>query len=378
MSLNYQSKYDFDRSLRLRFRDLKPSGTLMQRFLSLYSFNVDYEQKGNLSALSPAFGFELTDRLSLGVAMNVWDSSLLANNEWETVTERRTFTRRAVDNLRLGTTSFRTIIAGNDTYEKYEDVEGTNYTFGVLYKPTQRLSLGAVYHTAYSTDVRYTKIDRYRNPFGAEVYRTKLRIEWPAAMGVGVAYRFPNDKLTLSLDVTRRNWDSFIQTDPRGGLFGSDQIGLSPITRSRRLGSTRISPITGMSKDRSPHDPTYTVRIGAEYVFVNPNKVRQTYLPSLRAGVFYDPEPASGREDTWWGVKQGDGDPDDYYGVALGTGVLIKNRVNIDLAYQYRWGTNVRKDTITNSNGRGPDLFERGFSVDVDQHLIYLSTVIYF
>ena len=135
----------------------------------------------------------------------------------------------------------------------------------------------------------------------------------------------------------------------------------------------RTSPITGLPKKLSPHDSTYTVRLGAEYVFVKDNASKQDYLPSLRAGAFYDPEPASGRKHGFFGVTKGDGDPDDYYGFALGAGVLIKNRVNIDAAYQYRWGRDVKADTFA-----GSVPFENGFSEDVDQHQFYLSTVIYF
>ena len=378
LSLNYQRKYDFDRSLDFRVRFPGRASTPIANILGLTTVDIDYEQKGGLSALSPAFGFELTDRLSLGVAMNIWDSSLVPDNEWRSSTKRRSFVHRVVAPLG-GNPIFATLIGQANTYEKYEDVEGINYTFGVLYRPTERLSLGAVYHTAYSTDVKYTRIDRLRNPFGANFYKSKIRIEWPGAIGVGAAYRFPNDKLTLSLDVTRRNWDRFVQSDPRQRPL--DDVGLpEPIPSILGLAqfirgdNERISPITGMSTWRTPHlDPTYTVRLGAEYVFVNHKKPKQNYLPSLRAGIFYDPEPASGRRDTWWGVSRGDGDPDDYYGFALGAGVLIKNRVNIDLAYQYRWGTNVRKDTLA-----GAGLIERGFSADVEQHLLYLSTVIYF
>jgi len=362
LSLNYQRKYDFDRSLDFRARVLNRIPVSIAWILDLASWDIDYYQEGGLSALSPAFGFELTDRLSLGVVANIWDSSLISNNKWKSSTERRLFGQQIVDSLVGGNTVAYLTRGFANTYEEYDDVDGVNYTFGALFKPTERLSIGAVYHTGYSTDVEYTRLNRilfYRGPIaskGIDFYQSTLRIEWPGAIGLGAAYRFPNDKLTLSLDVTRRNWDRFVQIDPREGL------------------GARISPITGLSKWRSPHDPTYTVRLGGEYVFFNPDKPRQTYLPSLRAGLFYDPEPASGRKDTWWGVQyKGNGDPDDYYGVALGGGLLIKNRVNLDLAYQYRWGNNVRKDTLA---GAGP--VERGFSEDVDQHVVYLSTVIYF
>ncbi len=66
--------------------------------------------------------------------------------------------------------------------------------------------------------------------------------------------------------------------------------------------------------------------------------------------------------------KRGTGDPDDFYGFSLGAGVLVKDRINLDIAYIYRWGNNARSDTF--------GLF--GTDADVDQHNIYVSTVVYF
>ena len=349
VSLNLQHKYDFARQLNFRAR---------YPFSNIH-VNVDFDQKGSLSALSPAFGVELTGRLSVGLAVNLWDSALIPNNKWHSRTKRRIL--------------FPGQVFYNNTYEHYDDFEGVNYTFGALYKPTARLSLGAVYHTTFAADVHYT---RRNTTYGlwSTYHRTKMRIEFPSAAGLGVAYRFPNDKLTLSLDVTRREWDQFVQIDPRARLRNYWYGPFSTYTPGTYLAGRRIDPITGLPKWRSPHDPTYTVRLGAEYVFLDQTKPIQNYLPSIRAGLFYDPEPANGRSDHLWWVKDGSGAPDDYYGVTIGGGVLIKNRVNIDALYQYRWGTNVRKDTL-----RVPqNLMEKGFDIDVAQHAFYVSTVIYF
>lgn len=360
LSLNYQRKYDMDRTLR--FHVWKPFGVSSALFGGS-NIDVDYKQEGGLGTLSPAFGFEVTERLSLGIVANIWNSSIVPDNEWRSETREGSRLHYAARRIGGGTWGSRTV--GTETIEKYENLEGINYTLGALYRVTERLTLGAVYNTAYSTDLDYTRL-QHRFALGAapDLYRSHIRIDWPAVMGVGVAYRFPNDKLTLSLDVTTRNWENYIKTDRRAGPLGR-----------------RVSAITNMPDWLNSYDPTYTVRLGAEYVFVNPKRARQDFLPSLRAGLFYDPEPASGRKDAWWGVKRGDGKPDDYYGVALGLGVLIKNRVNIDLAYQYRWGNDVRRDTLVDQgNTRTPvgGGLDRGFKEDVDQHLLYLSTVIYF
>jgi hypothetical protein len=91
------------------------------------------------------------------------------------------------------------------------------------------------------------------------------------------------------------------------------------------------------------------VRLGAEYLFIKPN-----YSIPVRAGLFYDPAPAQGS-------------PDDYYGFSLGTGIGI-GRFVLDAAYVYRFGRDVAESLIPSMN----------FSQDVDEHSIYTSLIIHF
>lgn len=345
VSLNYQRKYDFDRDLRVRFLQLGASaGSVIERLQT-----VDYKQRGILAALSPAFGFEITDTLSVGMVLNIYDQSLLPDNEWEVRQVNRI--RTAIDGVipPFGFVKFQ-------QEERYRNFEGMNFTVGTLWKPTERLSIGAVYHSKFTADVDYMLYQNVlvSNSLAGGILQRKRpqQYTFPSAFGLGVAYRFPNDKLTLTFDVTRREWDQFVILDPH----------------NLSLAMQRRSAVSGLPKWMSPHDPTYTVRLGMEYVFVNERKPKQDYLPSLRAGVFYDPEPSSGRPDRWYGLGNATGSVDDYFGVTLGVGVLIKNRVNLDAAYVYRWGTDVRKDTFGLA----------GTDADVDQHILYFSTVIYF
>ncbi len=338
LSLNYQRKFDFRRDLDFNFRLFQNAGG----FPLLSQGHIEYEQEGSLSALSPAFGFELTDRLSLGMAVNIWDQSLIPSNEWKERVRQNSWVATPI--LRAG--QFEQV-------SRYEDFDAVNYTFGARYRATERLSIGAVYHTAFSADVRYSQwMSSSMLPISFRIAKHDRRIEFPGAWGLGVAYRFPGDKLTLSLDVTRRNWDRFVEVE-RGQIFGEPR---------------RTSPITGLPKYQSYHEPTYTVRLGAEYVFFDESQPMRRYLPSLRVGAIYDPAPSGGRKVNWLGLGPVTGEPDDFYGITLGAGLLIGNRVNLDIAYQYRWGRDVRKDTFSVWD----------VDADVDQHDLYLSTVIYF
>ena len=327
LSLNYQRRYDFERRLdyRLRRTALQAAGIKHddERF--------EYRQRGSLNALSPAIGIELTKRLSIGMAANCYRPDI-GHNEWE-----ETFTVRS--NHFFGGALFGH--AHSEFRRRFRDFSGTNYTFGALWNVTQRLSVGAVYHTRFHASVKQIRSDAVYPTFtGASFLKRerKWRLEFPSAYGAGVAYRFPNDKLTLSFDVTRREWDEFVSIDYMG---------------------RRYSPVTGRRKSLSDIDPVYTARLGFEYVFINKSKFVQDYLPSLRGGLVYDPEPASR------GVA-------DFYGATFGLGVLVKDRVNVDFAYEFRYGNDVRRDAFTDVLGRSLG------NADVQHHRFMLSTVVYF
>jgi long-subunit fatty acid transport protein len=338
VSLNYQRKFDFDRDLDVAF-NVRTAGSF---FRADTRHRINVRADGSLSALSPAVAFELTNRLSVGVVANIWDQSLIPSNEWKT---RKAFRSRTRIN---GGVPFW---ASGSIDEDYTDFKGTNWTIGALYKPTQRLSLGAVFNSKLAGEVKYRNTFRLRGgSTGMAITNEDRRFEFPSSIGVGAAYRFPGDKFTLSLDVKRTEWDQFVEVDRAG---------------------RRTSPITGLAKSITEHDPTYTVRLGGEYVFFDETKPARKFLPTLRAGVFYDPEPSGGRPNTIWSKalpKKGDGEPEDYYGVTLGAGLLAWNRVNFDIAYEYRWGSDVRTDTFGTYKT----------SADVDQHRLFASTVIYF
>ncbi|MFO8056710.1 MAG: hypothetical protein R6V10_05380, partial [bacterium] len=65
-------------------------------------------------------------------------------------------------------------------------------------------------------------------------------------------------------------------------------------------------------------------------------------------------------------------DPDDYYGVAAGTGMVYENLV-FDLAYWYKWGNDVTLYTNYNKN-TGAVEEVRG---DVIQRKVMLSLIVH-
>lgn len=149
----------------------------------------------------------------------------------------------------------------------------------------------------------------------------------PLSFGVGFAYRF-SDHFTASFDVYRTNWQDFELKDSNGN---------------------KISPISGKPSSESDIDPTYQVRLGGEYLFI-----LQKYVVPLRAGAFYDPAPA-------------EGSPDDFFGFSVGSGIGV-GRFIFDIAYQYRFGRDVGSSILENLD----------FSEHVDEHTVYASVIVHF
>ncbi len=348
VSLNYQRKYDFTRKFRLKYNTAAATG----RGTPINSFYVmDFEQEGGLSTLTPAFAIEITHRLSVGASLNFWRSSFLSDNRWEQTIRTRGF--HTVGAVPWLSASF--------SRAEYKDFSGENYVVGLLWNVTDRWSLGARYDSAFTGTARYREMGvTLRSTLTTgflsvvpKVIRETRSVRFPETFAGGAAYR-PNDRLTLSLDVTRTDWNGFWVKDSAG------------VRRSLVDFSSLENPWT-----RPDFDPTHTVRFGAEYVFIPEQPDEElNRLWTLRGGLFYDEEPATDRSEGFrWLNGGGTGKPDRFYGLALGCGLLGHHRVIIDLAYQLRYGHEVNRDFI-----RGV----RGFREDVFQHRALLSTVIYF
>lgn len=350
VSLNYQHRYDFTRKFSVRRNQHTPlfRGSEMWSIFQQFSF----EQTGGLSTVSPAIAFELTHRLSLGASLNLWRSTPFNDNSWtQTI-------RDSMADFVFGETD----LALGRSKEEYKDFRGENYTLGLLWDINDRWKVGIRYDTAFTGDVDYERRGfeflTYA-PLARSSIREKRRVRFPDSLALGVAYR-ANDRLTISMDVTRTDWHDFYVKNGEG------------VRRSLVDGSNIDDRATA-----TDFDPTYTVRLGAEYVFL-PRQPPESLsrLWTLRGGLFYDEEPATGDHAKFVlgsgelrRSPRGNGDPDRFYGVALGVGVQLNQRINIDMAYQYRFGRDVNADFV-----RGVQDFEE----DVDQHRVLLSTVVYF
>jgi len=315
VSLNYQNLFDFTR---------KWDFSLMQQSIDLsVNRNIDYKQDGNLWALGLAYSLQITPRLSFGFTLNIWED-FLDDNGWEQTTRQSGSGTFMGDPFTLESMS-------HDDFS----FSGFNANLGILWNITDKVTLGVVFKTPFTADLKHksTSSSSIRFPTNpvldsssSSSFDEDEKLDMPMSYGIGFAYRH-SDRLTVSADVYRTEWNDFIRKDSQGN---------------------KTSPISGLPESESDVDATIQVRAGVEYLFIKPE-----YVIPLRGGFFYDPAPA-------------EGSPDDFYGFSLGSGIAY-GRFIFDAAYQYRFGDNVGTSILQNLD----------FSQDVDEHTVYLSLVIH-
>lgn len=331
LSISYQRKFDFTRSFDVQ---LNPSDNTVTTF--------NFDQSGGFSTISPSLAVELTEKLSVGVSFNLWRSSFLSENGWE-----KKVVSKAVTDLGGDTPQ----VTNQSTREKYTDFEGENYSIGVLWQASNKMALGLRYETAFTGKIDFQG-QLIRNGTELASIVEERKIHFPDTLTLGASYRF-NDRLTVALDVSRTDWNDFYVERASG-------------IRLSLIDGTKMNMLDDDDPVPTDFDTTYTVRLGAEYVFIpHTTGTELNRLWSLRGGLFFDQEPASGRS----GDPQGDGDPDNFYGFSAGVGLLAFQRFNFDVAYQLRYGNNVNSDFISGV---------RNFDEDVLQHRLLLSMVLYF
>jgi len=159
-------------------------------------------------------------------------------------------------------------------------------------------------------------------------------IYFPSSQGIGVGYRY-SDALSFTADLTQVRWDEYYYELANG---------------------TKYSPVTGLKKGIDDVDPTLTFRAGGEYLFIRPR-----YVVPIRAGFFYDQQPARKH-------------PDDFWGITIGSGFVYKWLV-FDLTYYYRWGRDVLLNSVASGDHTELISEEKG---DIDQHMVMMSFIFHF
>lgn len=314
-SLNYQRLYEMNKKV-----DFKYTWNINGNKLD---DTIEFVQKGYLYALAPAYAIQVIPQLYLGATVNFW-GDYLGKDGWD----------NAYNSHAAGSINGHTLIQKIDWRNDIE-FRGINANFGFLWNVSDRITIGGVYKTAFNGKLRkettfaetqdWTDLSAHQE--SSETTTEDQTMKMPSSYGLGVSYRY-SDKWTVAFDVYRTGWSRFVLVDSNGN-------------ETNPLDGTTISE--GRLKD------TTQVRLGSEYLII-----KEKYAIPLRAGLFYDPEPA--KESL-----------DDFYGFSIGTGISTR-RFSIDGSYQFRFGRRVTGDV--------PSI--AGSSADVNQHTIMMSVIYYF
>jgi long-subunit fatty acid transport protein len=305
ISINYQRLFEMNKDITFDLDRQVLGSTLTD--------HMEFSQEGYLYTISPSCAVQITPRFSMGGTLNFWDNAL-GRNGWES----------AYDSVLSGE------VMGNPVEIKFsqrEDVsfEGFNAHAGFLWHINGSWTLGGVYRTAFDADLRKKTYER-QDSQPPVTGRKDLTERMPPSYGLGLAYR-RSDNWTAAFDVYRTGWSGFVIRDRAGN---------------------ETNPLDGSSISEGRLKDTTQVRLGAEYLFIQSNS-----LIPVRAGLFYDPEPAKGHLD-------------EFYGFSLGTG-YARGRAVFDIAYQFRTGNNVAGDI--------PSI--EGSTADISQHTVMVSLIYY-
>ena len=260
VSLSYQYLFDFTREWNFPLQ----GDTIDQ--------DIHYKQDGSLSALGVAYCIQVIPQLSIGFTLNFWED-FFYHNGWE---------QTAVQEGR-GISGDREFAFESSLHDRYS-FSGFNANVGLLWHITGKLALGAVLKTPFTADLEhessFSSSVTFPSSPGLDTtdsirFTESGELDMPMRYGLGLAYHY-SDKGTVSIDFTRTEWQNFVLRDEEGN---------------------EISPISGKLSRDSDIDATNQFRAGTEYRLIQPR-----YVLLIHGGFFYDPAPADGSPDDFWGV----------------------------------------------------------------------------
>lgn len=349
--------------------------------------NLEFDQEGVIAALSPALAMDVTPKLAVGMAVNVYMLDFLSSERIRSHT-RAEYTGHSAS--RAATSTSRTTsgdyaydgtvylepggtipvpievdVSGGgpfDTfsdsdsggraddvrvegvYEEvnvYEDLEGMNATLGALWTVNRYLGLGASVDLPWTARATQTQSTRNRATTYDALHGRVLREEdvtteatkeiefaFPLYWAVGLVWRWTPEFYT-TFDLSQTCWSDF-SYQPEG--------------------EPKINPLDGSPYGENPLDDTWAARAGMEYLLV----FKHTEIP-LRAGYSWEQRPALD-------------EPDAYRSFSLGTGIAFgpeRRRTILDIAYILTRAKDVR--------GIVPE--EAGLTSDVEEHQGYVSLI---
>ena len=345
--------------------------------------SLDFEQEGVINAISPALAIDLTPKIALGTVLNFYNDMTVECRPVRAKTVARytgsshghsdILTRQTTDGTytydgtiywsRLlpflededidatsgeyapftdtSSSERNDVVVFDGIYEEeneYECFWGINATFGMLCVLNRYFSLGATIDLPWTAEAKQTR--NIRNTITTyneartqvlDVSETSRReskdveFTFPLYCALGVLWRCSN-RLYTSLDISHTTWSMFSY---------------------KAEGERRTNPLDGTPHGENDVDDCWAARLGVEYLWV----LRWTEIP-FRAGASWEQRPAVG-------------DPDEYLGCSLGSGISLgrdPGKLIIDFAYMHTWADDVLGSLVPGQN-MSTDLVRNDFFV---------------
>ena len=262
--------------------------------LSTYPFLQSYEfySQVALVTIAPALSYKINDMFSVGATLNI-NYGMFDLKRWAgAAVMPPTLPAPGLD---LG--QFEMSLTG----------WGVGATLGVLFKPSDMISVGATLRTAskisFKGDTTITYLGLLGVPSSSEV---ELDITWPMWLAAGVAVR-PISNLTITGDLQWSQWSSV------------DTIELNYTDSLWQI----FMGLAGMDELAMRWKNALQIRFGAEY--------QLTKALALRAGYYHDPSPVP--DQTIMPLLPSF----DFNVLTVGLGYALDG-LNIDLGFEYLMG----------------------------------------
>lgn len=208
-----------------------------------YPSGLDFLSKIAVINIAPAVGYKITDKFSVGLAINVYYA--------------------------MFDMSQPAVIPGAGVFQFEETSTGLGYgaTLGLKYDLNDMFSFGATFRTKTNVTMNGTAKNPAFAAYGAPESEFDRDVAWPTWIAGGVAIR-PNDKLTIAVDGQLSMWSE------------NEKL----VAKYKNAVWNGAMTASGGDTFDLKWEDALQIRLGAEYL--------ATESLVVRLGYYYDPAPA--------------------------------------------------------------------------------------
>ena len=148
VSLNYQLLYELDYDVETNVNFQAPT--------TRTEHEVDFRQRGQLVALSPAYAIDITPDFSLGFTFNIWTDDLFWSNGWKSTTtdKGKTYQGGGRNSRGILSSSFKSV-----DKDRYSDFSGFNMHIGFLWDINRYITIGGVVKTPFTAEMKHQRVE---------------------------------------------------------------------------------------------------------------------------------------------------------------------------------------------------------------------------